>query len=122
MAPLVYLCARPQQGAAAAEYESFRTAMRLDESGLERWDLVRDPLPADFATRWRGAVVGGSPFNVSEAGCFPSRIAPTILGSSKVNRDADHRPKQRGLCYICSKLHRTGATMHQACRVNACCG
>ena len=66
MAPLVYLCARPQEGAAAAEYASFRTAMHLDEQGLERWDLVREPLPADFATRWRGAVVGGSPFNVSD--------------------------------------------------------
>ena len=66
MAPLVYLCARPQTGAAAAEYESFRAAMRLGEHELERWDLVRDPLPADAATRWRGAVVGGSPFNVSD--------------------------------------------------------
>lgn len=66
MAPLVYLCARPQEGAAAAEYESFRTAMRLDERELERWDLVREELPADFATRWRGAVVGGSPFNVTD--------------------------------------------------------
>lgn len=66
MAPLVYLCARPQAGAAEAEYESFRAAMRLDEAALERWDLVRDPLPDDFASRWRGAVVGGSPFNVSD--------------------------------------------------------
>lgn len=66
MAPLVYLCARPQEGAAAAEYESFRAAMRLDPRELERWDLVREPLPDDFAARWRGAVVGGSPFNVSD--------------------------------------------------------
>ena len=66
MAPLVYVCARPQQGAAAAEYESFRLAMRLEESALERWDLVRDPWPADAVTRWRGAVVGGSPFNVTD--------------------------------------------------------
>ena len=66
MTALVYLCARPQAGAAAAEYESFRTAMHLDEAGLERWDLVHDYLPADFATRWRGAVVGGSPFNVTD--------------------------------------------------------
>ncbi len=66
MAPLVYVCARPQRGAAAAEYESFRLAMRLDESQLERWDLVRDPWPTDAATRWRGAVVGGSPFNVTD--------------------------------------------------------
>lgn len=66
MAALVYLCARPQAGAAAAEYESFRTAMHLGDDGLERWDLVHDDLPADFATRWRGAVVGGSPFNVTD--------------------------------------------------------
>lgn len=66
MAPLVYVCARPQQGAAAAEYESFRLAMHLDEGDLQRWDLVRDPWPADAAVRWRGAVVGGSPFNVTD--------------------------------------------------------
>lgn len=66
MARLVYLCARPQEGAAAAEYESFRTAMRLSEEELERWDLVREPLPTDASSRWRGAVVGGSPFNVTD--------------------------------------------------------
>lgn len=66
MRPLVYLCARPQQGAAAAEYESFRTAMRAEESELERWDLVAAPLPADALDRWRGFVVGGSPFNVTD--------------------------------------------------------
>lgn len=66
MRPLVYLCVRPQQGAAAAEYESFRTAMRVDEGDLERWDLVREPLPEDAADRWRGFAVGGSPFNVTD--------------------------------------------------------
>ncbi|MFT3798086.1 glutamine amidotransferase-related protein [Microbacterium sp.] len=66
MTPLVYVCARPQQGAARAEYESFRTAMHLDEDALEPWDLVRDPWPTDAATRWRGAVVGGSPFNMTD--------------------------------------------------------
>ena len=66
MTSLVYLCARPQEGAAAAEYESFRTAMRLGEDELERWDLVRETLPSDFTARWRGAVVGGSPFNVTD--------------------------------------------------------
>lgn len=66
MVPLVYVCARPQLGAAAAEYESFRQAMKLTEDELEHWDLVREPWPADAATRWRGAVVGGSPFNVTD--------------------------------------------------------
>lgn len=64
MSPLVYICARPQQGAAEAEFTSFRTAMR--DPDLERWDLVRDPLPEDAWERWRGFVVGGSPFNVSD--------------------------------------------------------
>lgn len=64
--PLLYVCVRPQEGAAAAEYESFRSAMRLDASQLHRWDLVVDPLPPDAAERFGGFVVGGSPFNVTD--------------------------------------------------------
>lgn len=65
-APLLYVCVRPQQGAAAAEYESFRTAMRLDDDRLARHDLVREPLPADAFERYAGFLVGGSPFNVAD--------------------------------------------------------
>lgn len=64
MTRLVYLCARPQQGAAEAEYESFRWATGRDD--LEHWDLVREPLPEDAFERWGGFVVGGSPFNVTD--------------------------------------------------------
>ncbi|MFE7843790.1 GMP synthase [Microbacterium sp. NPDC057407] len=64
--PLLYVCVRPQQGAAAAEYESFRTAMKLDESQLGRHDLVREPLPAEALERYRGFLVGGSPFNLAD--------------------------------------------------------
>ncbi len=78
MAPFVYLCARPQENAAAAEHESFRTAMRLAEGELERWDLVREALPADFATRWRGAVVGGSPFNVTDPASTKTEAQRTL--------------------------------------------
>lgn len=66
MTPLVYVCARPQEGAAAAEFESFRAATRLSDGELDRLDLVRDELPADAFERWRGFVVGGSPFNVTD--------------------------------------------------------
>ncbi|SDQ46468.1 GMP synthase [Microbacterium sp. cf332] len=66
MAPLVYVCVRPQQVAAEAEYASFRSAMGLDETGLERIDLTRDALPDDAFTRWRGFVVGGSPYNATD--------------------------------------------------------
>ncbi|WP_106816498.1 glutamine amidotransferase-related protein [Microbacterium timonense] len=65
-APLLYVCVRPQQGAAAAEYESFRTAMRLEESRLEHHDLVNEPLPDDAFDRYAGFLVGGSPFNVAD--------------------------------------------------------
>jgi GMP synthase (glutamine-hydrolysing) len=65
-APLLYVCVRPQQGAAAAEYGSFRTATRLDETRLAQHDLVREPLPDDVFERYGGFVVGGSPFNVAD--------------------------------------------------------
>ncbi|KQZ85913.1 GMP synthase [Microbacterium sp. Root166] len=65
-APLLYVCVRPQQGAAAAEYESFRTAMRLDPSQLGHHDLVREPLPGDVFERYSGFLVGGSPFNLAD--------------------------------------------------------
>src|SRR5690242_4837966 len=65
-APLLYVCVRPQQGAAAAEYESFRRATRLDESQLAQHDLVREPLPADAFERYGGFLVGGSPFNTTD--------------------------------------------------------
>lgn len=65
-APLLYVCVRPQQGAAAAEYASFRTATRLDESTLASHDLVREPLPDDVFDRYSGFLVGGSPYNVTD--------------------------------------------------------
>ncbi|WP_127820124.1 glutamine amidotransferase-related protein [Microbacterium sp. CPCC 204701] len=65
-APLLYVCVRPQEGAAAAEYESFRSAMHLTPEEFARHDLVREPLPADAFERYRGFLVGGSPFNVTD--------------------------------------------------------
>jgi GMP synthase (glutamine-hydrolysing) len=65
-APLLYVCVRPQQGAAAAEYESFRTAMKLGPEQLAQHDLVRQPLPGDVFDRYGGFLVGGSPFNVTD--------------------------------------------------------
>lgn len=65
-APLLYVCVRPQKGAAEAEYESFRAAMRVSEQQLAHHDLVREPLPDDVFDRVSGFVVGGSPFNVAD--------------------------------------------------------
>lgn len=65
-APLLYVCVRPQQGAAAAEYESFRAATRLEPGEIVMHDLVRDPLPDGVFERFGAFVVGGSPFNVTD--------------------------------------------------------
>jgi GMP synthase (glutamine-hydrolysing) len=65
-APLLYVCVRPQEGAATAEYDSFRTAMHLDEDRLARHNLVREPLPDAVFDTYAGIVVGGSPFNVAD--------------------------------------------------------
>lgn len=65
-AKLLYVCVRPQADAAAAEYESFRSAMRLRPEHLDRVDLVRELLPEDAVDRYAGFVVGGSPYNVAD--------------------------------------------------------
>ncbi|KAA9132956.1 glutamine amidotransferase-related protein [Microbacterium caowuchunii] len=64
--PLLYVCVRPQQDAAAGEYASFRAATGLSPESLESWDLVRAPLPDDALDRYAGFLIGGSPFNVTE--------------------------------------------------------
>lgn len=65
--PLVYLCVRPQRDAARAEYASFQAEAGLDDAALQFHDLTREPLPADAFDRWAGFLVGGSPFNVTDA-------------------------------------------------------
>lgn len=63
-ADLLYLCARPQEAAAEAEYTSFREAMGVGTERMHRHDLVRSPLPEDALETYRAVVIGGSPFNV----------------------------------------------------------
>jgi len=64
--PLLYVCVRPQQQAASAEYDSFQRATHLGEDRLAQHDLVRDPLPADVFDRYSGFLIGGSPFNTTD--------------------------------------------------------
>ncbi len=62
-ASLLYLSARPETAAADAEYASFRSALG---TGLDRHGLIDAPLPEGVFERYRGIVVGGSPFNVTD--------------------------------------------------------
>lgn len=61
---VLYISARPQTAAADAEFESFRTAARLDDADIERHDLVTDPLV--IGPTVTAVIVGGSPYNVTD--------------------------------------------------------
>lgn len=64
MASLLYVCVRPEIGAADAEHASFRRALGVDV--VDRLDLLQEPLDAARLQSYRGVVVGGSPFNVTD--------------------------------------------------------
>ena len=64
MASLLYVCVRPETGAADAEHASFRRALGVDV--VDRLDLLQEPLDPARLRGYRGVVVGGSPFNVTD--------------------------------------------------------
>lgn len=64
MSSLLYVCVRPEIGAADAEHASFRRALGVDV--VDRLDLLDEPLDEKRLQDYRGIVVGGSPFNVSD--------------------------------------------------------
>ncbi|KJQ53986.1 glutamine amidotransferase-related protein [Microbacterium sp. SA39] len=64
MASLLYVCVRPEIGAADAEHASFRRALGVDV--VDRLDLLREPLDPARLRGYSGVVVGGSPFNVTD--------------------------------------------------------
>ncbi|WP_394194607.1 GMP synthase [Microbacterium foliorum] len=64
MVSLLYVCVRPELGAADAEHASFRRALGVDV--VDRLDLLTERLDPARLARYSGVVVGGSPFNVSD--------------------------------------------------------
>ncbi|WP_417508818.1 glutamine amidotransferase-related protein [Microbacterium sp.] len=62
MASILYVCVRPEQGAADAEHRSFRRALGVPS--LDRWNLLDRPLEQSIFDRYDGIVIGGSPLNV----------------------------------------------------------
>jgi GMP synthase (glutamine-hydrolysing) len=65
MASLLYVCARPERGAAEAEHISFQRGLATQE--LDQLDLLATPLTDEVLARHDGFVIGGSPFNVTDA-------------------------------------------------------
>jgi len=72
MSSLLYVCVRPEVGAADAEHASFRRALGVDV--VDRLDLLDEPLDPARLAGYRGVVVGGSPFNVSDTEKSPAQL------------------------------------------------
>lgn len=113
MAPLLYVCVRPERSASDAEYLSFRRALGVDE--LDRVDLTAEALSDAALEEHRGFVIGGSPFNVTDAS--PSAV------QRRVERDLE-RIARRALeadaaafftCYgigVVTRMLGGGVTLH----------
>lgn len=90
MASLLYVCVRPERGAADAEHHSFQRGLGVTD--LDRLDLLDTPLTAEHLSAHRGVVVGGSPFNVTDV--LKSALQRRV--ESDLERIARHAIGRRG--------------------------
>jgi len=65
MSSVLYVCVRPERSAADAEHRSFSRGLGLGM--LDRIDLLHASLETVEWQRYTGFVIGGSPFNVTDA-------------------------------------------------------
>lgn len=65
MSSVLYVCVRPERTAADAEHRSFTRGLGLGT--LDRVDLLHASLETVEWERYDGFVIGGSPFNVTDA-------------------------------------------------------
>ncbi|PKI90207.1 GMP synthase [Actinomycetales bacterium SN12] len=65
MSSVLYVCVRPERSAADAEHRSFRRGLGLRT--LDRVDLLHAALETVEWQQYDGFVIGGSPFNVTDA-------------------------------------------------------
>lgn len=65
MPSVLYVCVRPERSAADAEHRSFRRGLGVDR--LDRIDLLHASLETVEWQQYDGFVIGGSPFNVTDA-------------------------------------------------------
>ncbi|KHK99590.1 GMP synthase [Microbacterium mangrovi] len=84
---VLYISARPQTIAADAEFDSFRAAARLEDSAVERHDLVTDPLVIGPSVT--AVIVGGSPYNVTD---------PEATKTDEQRRGEDHLSRLAVAC------------------------
>jgi GMP synthase (glutamine-hydrolysing) len=65
--PFLLLSIRPEKTAADNEYACFLRFTGLDEAQLQLVNLAHDPLPDVDLDEWSGILLGGGPWNASDA-------------------------------------------------------
>lgn len=65
--PFLLLSTRPEDAASAEEYASFLSKMRIPEAALEQRRVESAPLGEVDLDRYSGVLLGGSPFNNTDA-------------------------------------------------------
>lgn len=65
--PFLLLSTRPEDAAAAEELTSFRTKMRIPEAAIEQRRVEQAPLGDVDLDQYSGVLLGGSPFNNTDA-------------------------------------------------------
>jgi GMP synthase (glutamine-hydrolysing) len=73
-APFLFLSIRGEDAAADDEYRAMKRFAGLDAEGLRRIRLTHQPLGATDLDDWSGVILGGGPYNVSDA---PEAKSPT---------------------------------------------
>ncbi|MGF2950135.1 glutamine amidotransferase-related protein [Microbacterium alcoholitolerans] len=73
MSSVLYVCVRPERSAADAEQRSFSRGLGLGM--LDRIDLLHASLQTAEWQQYDGFVIGGSPFNVTDAGKGRQQLA-----------------------------------------------
>ena len=100
-APFLFLSIRSEDAAADDEYRAMMRFAGLDAQGLRRIRLTHQPLGAIDLDDWSGVILGGGPYNVSDA---PDAKSPTQRRVESellplVSRMVDRDSPFLGCCY-----------------------
>jgi GMP synthase (glutamine-hydrolysing) len=117
-APFLLLSIRAEDAAADDEYEAMMRFTRLDRNGLQRIRLTHSALGEIDLADWSGIILGGGPYNVSDAADSKSetqrRVESELL--PLIGRIVDRDFPFLGCCYGVGTLGSVvGATVDRSC-------
>jgi GMP synthase (glutamine-hydrolysing) len=100
-APFLLLSIRAEDAAADDEYGAIMRFGRLDPDGLRRIRLTHEPLGEIDLADWSGIILGGGPYNVSDAAESKSQTQRRVESDlmALIRRIVEHDFPFLGCCY-----------------------